>query len=73
MTVSVKRRVLSALGAGGPMAASRLRLESKCSDEDLLEISNLGFVRFRSPVGGVVNVCVTPKGVDFLAKQKHRR
>lgn len=72
MALSVKRRILTALGNGGPMAASRLRSESQCSDEDLLEISNLGFVRFLAEVAGVVNVCVTPKGFEFLARQKVR-
>jgi hypothetical protein len=64
-----KRRVLATLADGAPRAASRVRLESQCSNEDLLALANGGFVRFRTEATGDLKVCVTPKGAEYLARQ----
>jgi hypothetical protein len=66
---SIKQRVLAALADGAPRAASRVRLESQCSNKDLLAWP-AAVVRFRTEVTGDLKVCVTPKGAEYLARQK---
>ena len=68
MRCPVKRRVLIALAGGAPRDASRVREESQCSEQDLLDIASRGFVRFRTEETGALKVCVTPKGAEYLMK-----
>ncbi len=68
MTLTLIERILVALQDGAPRAADRVREESQCAEEDLLELAHRGYVRFRTEEAGDLKVCITPEGLEHLGR-----